>query len=225
MAKLADAADLKSAGAKALWGFDSPSRHQVRRSKSLAKNARDFACGLPSAERRGLTPAKRLNLKSAGAKALWGFDSPSRHQVRRSRSLAKNARDFACGLPSAERRGLTPAKRLNLKSAGAKALWGFDSPSRHQVRRSRSLAKNARDFACGLPSAERRGLTPAKRLNLKSAGAKALWGFDSPSRHQVRRSKSLAKNARDFACGLPSAKDADSRPQSGSTFDLRLLLR
>lgn len=28
MAKLADAADLKSAGAKALWGFDSPSRHQ-----------------------------------------------------------------------------------------------------------------------------------------------------------------------------------------------------
>jgi hypothetical protein len=26
--KLADAADLKSAGAKALWGFDSPSRHQ-----------------------------------------------------------------------------------------------------------------------------------------------------------------------------------------------------
>jgi hypothetical protein len=29
MAKLADAADLKSAGAKALWGFDSPSRHQI----------------------------------------------------------------------------------------------------------------------------------------------------------------------------------------------------
>jgi hypothetical protein len=29
MAKLADAADLKSAGAKALWGFDSPSRHQL----------------------------------------------------------------------------------------------------------------------------------------------------------------------------------------------------
>jgi hypothetical protein len=31
MAKLADAADLKSAGAKALWGFDSPSRHQATR--------------------------------------------------------------------------------------------------------------------------------------------------------------------------------------------------
>src|SRR6266496_4560634 len=28
MAKLADAADLKSAGPKGLWGFDSPSRHQ-----------------------------------------------------------------------------------------------------------------------------------------------------------------------------------------------------
>jgi hypothetical protein len=28
MAKLADAADLKSAGPKGLWGFKSPSRHQ-----------------------------------------------------------------------------------------------------------------------------------------------------------------------------------------------------
>ncbi len=28
MAKLADAADLKSAGPKGLWGFDSPSLHQ-----------------------------------------------------------------------------------------------------------------------------------------------------------------------------------------------------
>ncbi len=31
MAKLADAADLKSAGPKGLWGFDSPSRHQFTR--------------------------------------------------------------------------------------------------------------------------------------------------------------------------------------------------
>jgi hypothetical protein len=30
MAKLADAADLKSAGPKGLWEFDSPSRHQVK---------------------------------------------------------------------------------------------------------------------------------------------------------------------------------------------------
>ena len=30
MAKLADAADLKSAGPKGLWGFDSPSRHQLK---------------------------------------------------------------------------------------------------------------------------------------------------------------------------------------------------
>ena len=29
MAKLADARDLKSAGPKGLWGFDSPSRHQL----------------------------------------------------------------------------------------------------------------------------------------------------------------------------------------------------
>jgi hypothetical protein len=29
MAKLADAADLKSAGPKGLWGFDSPSRHHL----------------------------------------------------------------------------------------------------------------------------------------------------------------------------------------------------
>src|SRR5512146_2689201 len=32
MAKLADAADLKSAGPKGLWGFKSPSRHQLRTS-------------------------------------------------------------------------------------------------------------------------------------------------------------------------------------------------
>src|SRR5215469_8177618 len=30
MAKLADAADLKSAGPKGLWGFKSPSRHQLK---------------------------------------------------------------------------------------------------------------------------------------------------------------------------------------------------
>ena len=38
MAKLADAADLKSAGPKGLWGFDSPSRHQdsgVKTGRSL----------------------------------------------------------------------------------------------------------------------------------------------------------------------------------------------
>ena len=29
MAELADAADLKSAGPKGLWGFESPSRHQL----------------------------------------------------------------------------------------------------------------------------------------------------------------------------------------------------
>jgi hypothetical protein len=38
MAKLADAADLKSAGPKGLWGFDSPSRHQYA---ALATGAGD----------------------------------------------------------------------------------------------------------------------------------------------------------------------------------------
>jgi hypothetical protein len=37
MAKLADAADLKSAGAKALWGFDSPSRHHATDSEILVR--------------------------------------------------------------------------------------------------------------------------------------------------------------------------------------------
>jgi hypothetical protein len=35
MAKLADAADLKSAGPKGLWGFDSPSRHHSERDPAL----------------------------------------------------------------------------------------------------------------------------------------------------------------------------------------------
>jgi hypothetical protein len=45
------------------------------------KNARDFGCGLPSSLRSDSRPQRRLNLKSAGAKGLWGFDSPSRHQL------------------------------------------------------------------------------------------------------------------------------------------------
>ena len=44
MAKLADAADLKSAGAKALWGFDSPSRHQHLRKTFRLRNALDSIC-------------------------------------------------------------------------------------------------------------------------------------------------------------------------------------
>ncbi len=44
MAKLADAADLKSAGPKGLWGFDSPSRHQ----HFLSTNAKSWAEPMPS---------------------------------------------------------------------------------------------------------------------------------------------------------------------------------
>ena len=40
MAKLADAADLKSAGPKGLWGFDSPSRHQLQASTKIPRKGR-----------------------------------------------------------------------------------------------------------------------------------------------------------------------------------------
>jgi hypothetical protein len=47
MAKLADTADLKSAGPKGLWGFDSPSRHQRNsfrgRRRSVSAGAADQA--------------------------------------------------------------------------------------------------------------------------------------------------------------------------------------
>jgi hypothetical protein len=44
MAKLADAADLKSAGAKALWGFDSPSRHQLENSALMLNREPNKEC-------------------------------------------------------------------------------------------------------------------------------------------------------------------------------------
>ena len=50
MAKLADAADLKSADPKGLWGFESPSRHQLSILNVLAgtdrrKQARSLLLG------------------------------------------------------------------------------------------------------------------------------------------------------------------------------------
>ena len=73
MAKLADAADLKSAGPKGLWGFKSPSRHQGH---TLLHFVQDFASRLRRREngstslRSGfrlrapasLMPAMRLNV-------------------------------------------------------------------------------------------------------------------------------------------------------------------
>ncbi len=47
MAKLADARDLKSAGPKGLWGFDSPSRHQPKDAAVLQGLRKVFV--LPSA--------------------------------------------------------------------------------------------------------------------------------------------------------------------------------
>ena len=49
MAKLADAADLKSAGPKGLWGFDSPSRHHPSERTPLGLDkltADSFAIGI-----------------------------------------------------------------------------------------------------------------------------------------------------------------------------------
>ena len=49
MAKLADAADLKSADPKGLWGFKSPSRYQfkidIQQDESLCVWAPDAWCG------------------------------------------------------------------------------------------------------------------------------------------------------------------------------------
>jgi hypothetical protein len=62
MAKLADAADLKSAGAKALWGFDSPSRHQA---KEIAREeCSGFRLRASVLTWFGLTPGKRLNYQT-----------------------------------------------------------------------------------------------------------------------------------------------------------------
>src|SRR6266849_9689788 len=59
MAKLADAADLKSAGPKGLWGFDSPSRHQMRVSDRASKGeaAIGVLAAAPSARTRSGPPA------------------------------------------------------------------------------------------------------------------------------------------------------------------------
>src|ERR1017187_1319530 len=55
MAKLADAADLKSAGPKGLWGFDSPSRHQPKslylRGSAHLVRLRSFGRRLPVVEK------------------------------------------------------------------------------------------------------------------------------------------------------------------------------
>jgi hypothetical protein len=58
MAKLADAADLKSAGPKGLWGFDSPSRHQMFRPPRCD---RDCGCRLPSRSRLQSASAELSN--------------------------------------------------------------------------------------------------------------------------------------------------------------------
>src|SRR5215831_12282389 len=67
MAKLADAADLKSAGPKGLWGFKSPSRHQSSGDLRSFDSLRSLR--ISEKARAALTPSQRLQ-----------FKSPSRHQ-------------------------------------------------------------------------------------------------------------------------------------------------
>ena len=69
MAKLADAADLKSAGPKGLWGFDSPSRHQANpfRENQLGRTA-------------------AAELRSSDAPCLGSFSAIVRELIFRSRS-------------------------------------------------------------------------------------------------------------------------------------------
>ena len=45
MAKLADAADLKSAGPKGLWGFKSPSGHHANSISQHVSNSSGLAAG------------------------------------------------------------------------------------------------------------------------------------------------------------------------------------
>ncbi len=217
MAKLADAADLKSADQKWLWGFKSPSRHQQRRdpSATLGISAAGFRC----AHARKAPQLKIRRPEGLGVKSPAGT---SKEEIPRLRS------GFRLRAPAA----LTPAKRLNLKSADQKWLWGFKSPSRHQQRRdpSATLGISAAGSRCAHARKEqiprlRSGfrlrapavLTPAKRLNLKSADQKWLWGFKSPSRHQQRTdpSATLGISAAGSRCAharkAPQLKIADQK--------------
>src|SRR5215469_15983368 len=102
---------------------------------------------------------------------------------------------------------LTPAKRLNLKSAAFKRGVGVRVPLSapteiHGILRLRS------GFRLRAPAS----LTPTKRLNLKSAAFKRGVGVRVPLSAPTKYQGSF-DSAQDFACGLPLR----SRPQDGST--------
>ena len=76
MAELADAADLKSAGLKRPVGVRVPLSAPGSGDPSTSlRSAQDFGCGLPLGY-ASLTPAERLNLKSAGLTRPVGVRVP-----------------------------------------------------------------------------------------------------------------------------------------------------
>jgi hypothetical protein len=107
MAKLADAADLKSAGPKGLWGFDSPSRHQpiegrsVRqgnsgillqlRSISLQSSFLQLCSNFPVAENH---PCRAFgqNIRLLQFPASGGVSCPFNHGLLKRFSLYKSLR-------------------------------------------------------------------------------------------------------------------------------------
>src|SRR5579862_8330972 len=110
MAKLADAADLKSAGPKGLWGFDSPSRHQLadyrrllymcRRERNVSFRRGDASAGMKMREstmRAGawLFLDVRLELQKASD---WDATFRPRAMPRRSRPYSDH--------DASQRRGL-----------------------------------------------------------------------------------------------------------------------
>src|SRR5450759_1755451 len=86
MAELADAADSKSAGAKASWGFDSPSRHQLNQKSKYDRQ------------------------KAEAPRFCFPLDVPCRIQtpIRRSsaQSNPKRLRDRALAVPDQLVRGV-----------------------------------------------------------------------------------------------------------------------
>src|SRR5215469_5537557 len=217
MAELADAADLKSAGLKKLVGVRVPLSAPTETQGSF-DSAQDFVLRRRSGQAlrapASLTPAKRLNLKSAGLKKLVGvrvpLSAPGLYTFRAQRGIPfvtmVDREIFLGSFDSAALRSgfrlrapasLTPAKRLNLKSAGLKKLVGvrvpLSAPSLNTFRAQRGIPiltmVDREVFSGSFDSAALRSgfrlrapasLTPARRLNLKSAGLKKLVGVRVP---------------------------------------------
>jgi hypothetical protein len=88
MAKLADAADLKSAGPKGLWGFDSPSRHQSS-SKEILRLRSGFRLRAPVRQKRRTHARKAAQLKIRRSERTVGvrfpLPAPAKEILRRKK--------------------------------------------------------------------------------------------------------------------------------------------